>query len=353
MKKILVSLFALASLNVAFGQKTVVVLEPVVSGDKVTAMQKEIVRSALEESITGIEGFAGVINADVDQLLGEESGSITDSQRKAVGKLADAELICITQITAEDGDFLVKSSLVEVDGGRTVRTVSELMKTSPKTELQDGGKRLAKKLIGADKGENGKTNPPVATNIVTPDVIQMVYVDGAQGVSGFSIGKYEVTQAQWDAVMDDNPSEFKGADLPVENVSWNAVQLFITRLNEKTGKIYRLPTEKEWLFAAMEGAQKSTYKFSGSHEIKEVGWFHGNAGNRTHPVGKKKPNALGIYDMTGNVGEWCSDKKDSKYAVRESSWKTYESMAVLSVRNSYLPTYKANDIGFRLAMSQY
>jgi hypothetical protein len=272
MKKILVSLFALASLNAAYGQKTVVVLEPVVSGDKVTAMQKEIIRAALEESITGIEGYAGVVNADVDQLLGEESGSITDSQRKAVGKLADAELICITQITAEDGDFLVKSSLIEVDGGRTVRTVSELMKTSPKTELQDGGKRLAKKLIGAGKGRNGKSNSPVATSNIKPDVIEMVYVEGSKRIAGFFIGKYEVTQAQWDDLMDNNPSAFKGADLPVETVSWDLVQLFIKRLNEKTGKQYRLPTEKEWLFAAGEGNLNTIYKFSGSPDINEVGW---------------------------------------------------------------------------------
>jgi formylglycine-generating enzyme required for sulfatase activity len=130
-------------------------------------------------------------------------------------------------------------------------------------------------------------------------------------VSSFHIGKYEVTQAQWKLIMGHNPSEFKGDDLPVEKVSWNDVQKFITRLNAITGKHYRLPTEAEWEYAARGGHQSAGYKYSGSHNLYNVGWFYDNSGGRTHAVGTKLPNELGIYDMSGNVWEWCIDRYGS------------------------------------------
>ena len=126
-------------------------------------------------------------------------------------------------------------------------------------------------------------------------------------VGDFYIGKYEVTQAQWKAVMGNNPSYSKGDNLPVENVYWSDVQTFIRKLNEKTGKQYRLPTEAEWEYAARGGNKSRDYKYSGSDSPSEVAWFNSNSGNRTHPVGTKQPNELGIYDMSGNVLEWCAD----------------------------------------------
>jgi len=126
-------------------------------------------------------------------------------------------------------------------------------------------------------------------------------------VSSFNIGKYEVTQAQWKAVMGNNPSYFKGDNLPVENVSWDDVQEFISKLNAKTGKKYRLPTEAEWEFAARGGNSSKGYMYSGSNTLSNVAWYEDNSGEKTHPVGSKQPNELGIYDMSGNVYEWCSD----------------------------------------------
>ena len=126
-------------------------------------------------------------------------------------------------------------------------------------------------------------------------------------VSDFYIGKYEVTQAQWKAIMGLNPSKCKGDNLPVERVSWDDVQTFIKKLNAKTGKKFRLPTEAEWEYAARGGKQSKGYKYSGSNKLNNVAWYDSNSDNMTHPVGQKRPNELGIYDMSGNVYEWCQD----------------------------------------------
>ncbi len=127
-------------------------------------------------------------------------------------------------------------------------------------------------------------------------------------VSDYFIGKYEVTQALWVAVMGSNPSGFRGDDnLPVENISWNMAMEFITKLNAITGKRYRMPTEAEWELAAREALLTQKYPYSGSYNVDEVAWYCDNAENMTHSVGQKKPNPRGIYDMSGNVFELCYD----------------------------------------------
>ncbi len=140
----------------------------------------------------------------------------------------------------------------------------------------------------------------------------------------YYIGKFEVTQELWEAVMGSNPSYFKGSNLPVEQVSWDDCQTFIRKLNSLTGKNFRLPTEAEWEYTARGGNRSKGYKYSGSNNISDVAWYWENSGDRvlsgewdydkiknnncrTHPVGMKSPNELGIYDMSGNVYEWCQD----------------------------------------------
>lgn len=123
----------------------------------------------------------------------------------------------------------------------------------------------------------------------------------------FYIGKYEVTQGQWTAVMGYNPSGFQGDALPVENVSWQEIQDFLEKLSTATGKTYRLPTEAEWEYAARGGRMSEGFLYAGSNELASVAWFEDNAGSQTHPVGLKLPNELGLYDLSGNVWEWCQD----------------------------------------------
>ena len=126
-------------------------------------------------------------------------------------------------------------------------------------------------------------------------------------LSSFYIGKYEVTQKEWFAAMGKNSSHYKGDNLPVETVSWHDIQLFIQRLNTATGKKYRLPTEAEWEYAARGGKLSEGYKYSGGDNLNDVAWHYGNCSSTTHLVGTKKPNELGICDMSGNVFEFCSD----------------------------------------------
>ena len=126
-------------------------------------------------------------------------------------------------------------------------------------------------------------------------------------LSDYMIAKTEVTQELWEAVMGSNPSRFKGDNLPVENVSWNDCREFIKKLNSLTGLNFRLPTEAEWEYAARGGNKSKGYIYSGSNDLGSVAWYDSNSSSKTHAVATKSPNELGLYDMSGNVYEWCSD----------------------------------------------
>ena len=187
-------------------------------------------------------------------------------------------------------------------------------------------------------------------------------------LSSYYIGETEVTQALWKAVMGSNPSDFKGDDLPVEKVSWNDCQTFISKLNALTGKNFRLPTEAEWEFAARGGNQSRHTQYSGSSRIDDVAWYEDNSGGKTHPVKTKQPNELGIYDMTGNVWEWCQDWDDSydssaqtnptgassgsHRVVRGGSWDSSPWDCRSSNRECGVPEYSGNEFGLRLVLSQ-
>ncbi len=184
----------------------------------------------------------------------------------------------------------------------------------------------------------------------------------------YYIGKYEVTQALWQAVMSNNPSYFKGDNLPVEKVSWNDCQEFISKLNTITGKTFRLPTEAEWEYAARGGKKSKGYQYSGSNNLSDVAWYEDNSGNKTHAVGSKQANELGIYDMSGNVWEWCQDwygkyssssqtnptgaNSGSNRVRRGGGWGGNAWICRSSYRYSYAPGFSNDSLGLRLVLSE-
>jgi formylglycine-generating enzyme required for sulfatase activity len=189
-------------------------------------------------------------------------------------------------------------------------------------------------------------------------------------LSDFSIGRTEVTQALWRAVMNNNPSKFENCDqCPVEQVSWDDIQEFLQKLNKlDPGKNYRLPTEAEWEYAARGGPpSKQNFVYAGSDKIDDVAWYDGNSDGKTHPVGQKKANALGLFDMSGNVWEWCNDwfgdysaenqrnpkGPDSGAArvYRGGGWYDSAPRCRVAYRDFSSPEYRYHNMGFRLASS--
>lgn len=213
--------------------------------------------------------------------------------------------------------------------------------------------------MGAQADDSSETNFDASAYQIESPVHQVT-------VSSYAIGKFEVTQAQWIAAMGNNPSNIIGDNLPVESITWEQVQSFISILNEQSGLNYRLPTEAEWEYAAKGGCESNGYMYSGNSVLNACGWYYSNSEATTHEVGSKIPNELGIYDMSGNVREWCNDwfghysssieenpqgKYDGNLKVnRGGSWTT----PAVNCRNTYrhndYPNESALDLGFRLVL---
>ncbi len=207
-----------------------------------------------------------------------------------------------------------------------------------------------------DMGSNeGRNNEKPVHSVAVPD---------------FHLCKYPVTQELWEAVMGqaNERSQFQGRDRPVERVSWHVAKDFIEKLNEKTGKKYRLPTEAEWEYAARGGNKSKGFKYAGSNKLKKVGWYDENSHGETKPVGLKKPNELGLYDMSGNVFEWCEDVWHGSYEgapndgsawmeggdkdrrmVRGGSWFNDDDFCRVSYRLGLDAGFRLSRLGFRLA----
>ena len=187
-------------------------------------------------------------------------------------------------------------------------------------------------------------------------------------LSDFYIGKYEVTQKEWQTVMGKNPSRIKSPQKPVDKVSWNDCNEFIRRLNALTGLEFMLPSEAQWEYAARGGNMSKGYNYSGSNDLNSVAWYSSNSDEETHPVGQKQPNELGLYDMTGNVWEWCSDAwynydsnstknpkhngdTDSNRVYRGGSWYNSEILSRVWFRYASIPNCGYITIGLRLVIN--
>ena len=249
-------------------------------------------------------------------------------------------------VTTNDGNKTATCAVTVTSSGIIITHPAE-----PETVLVEGGTFTMGVSKEQDSESGNDERPPHEVTL-----------------SSFHIGKYEVTQGQWKAIMGNNPSGCfpKGDNYPVENVNWADIQTFIKRLNDSTGKQYRLPTEAEWEYAARGGNQSKKYKYSGSNSVNEVAWHSSNSGS-TRPVGGKLPNELGIYDMSGNVSEWCNDWYDKDYyanspstnpqgpqtatpnrVIRGGSWETPTIHARITARSGQIPTINTTSVGFRL-----
>ena len=262
------------------------------------------------------------------------------------------------------------------------------------SEMQKLLDHLQRFLPKRQKETSNATPPPLEAPKLTPTIItppkpklilphhEMIKVQGGTFMMGgekfnlekpihqvtlsdYFIAKYPVTQALWKAIMGNNPSHFKGDKLPVEQVSWDDCQEFIKKLNKKTGENYRLPTEAESEFAARGGNLSKGYKYSGDDNLNVVGWYDKNSNDKTHEVREKQGNELGIYDMSGNVWEWCADRYGDYSAeaknnprgpengenrvLRGGSWSGSRFICRVSDRSSSDPSNRYDYDGFRVA----
>ncbi|MEI6206874.1 MAG: SUMF1/EgtB/PvdO family nonheme iron enzyme [Desulfuromonadales bacterium] len=298
-----------------------------------------------------------------------QSGIVRPDVRVRAGDRKVIRIALANAAVASDSD----NYLMLYDNGEFI-TISE-----KKRRLEEERKRLAEEKVAQERKARELRERLASTGIKMVSVpggcFQMGNTFGGGDsdekpvhevcVSDFAIGKYEVTQGQWKWIMGNNPSNFSGCgdNCPVEQVSWNDVHQFIQRLNSQTGSSFRLPTESEWEYAARSGGKWEQY--SGGDNIVDFAWYSDNSGSKTHPVGQKQPNGLGIYDMSGNVWEWVSDWKGSypsgrqqdpqgpptgsNRVARGGSWYRNAGYARAAYRYDNSPNYRDYYLGFRLA----
>ncbi len=269
------------------------------------------------------------------------------------------------EISLRKGELSTKPQSITIEEGRTATLNLTLIKAEPpqsthKTYIENANCGLNMKMVyveggtfqmGATSEEEGAESDEMPVHSVT--------------LSSYYIAECEVTQAQWQKIMGINPSYYTGdPNRPVDQVSWNDAQAFCRKLSALTGKRYVLPTEAQWEYAARGGKHSKGYKYSGNNTINNVAWYRDNGGSRTHPVKQKQPNELGLYDMSGNVYEWCSDwyrnytsksrtnptgpSSGEGRVLRGGSWIYYAQSCRVTHRSSYVPSSYFRDSGFRV-----
>ncbi|MDE7388447.1 MAG: SUMF1/EgtB/PvdO family nonheme iron enzyme, partial [Muribaculaceae bacterium] len=325
--------------------------------------------------------FLEAIQSDRDYGM---SGNVKDSQIAAIGKEYGAQFVLVIDISEIFSEIFISARLVNVESGVITATADELIEDPSSAKLMVAAEKVAKGVAG--QGGSSASAYGAATSLSGSEVetftvngvsFEMVKVEGgsfqmgsysgandeqpvhSETVGTFYIGKTEVTQRLWGAVMGTNPSSFRGENLPVENVSWYDCQEFVDRLSRMTGRIFRLPTEAEWEYAAKGGNKSRGYTYSGSNDLYRVAWYTENSGSTTHPVAQKLDNELGIYDMSGNVWEWCSDNYSSNYSSPRNSsirvgrgggWRYGAASCRVALRYYNAPGRRSYGIGLRLAL---
>ena len=374
-------------------QKKVAVWETKCSDGSITSMQKIIIRGAMETTVSNAPDYIGYDRTAFDAIVKEHefqrSGAVKDEDIKRMGEMAGVQYIIVPEAQA-DGDFVyIIVKMLDVETGE-YGSVYDQMCGNNAQEIKKTCAKLGAKVVGSlyvdvTYSESGDIIT-IAIGDMSFDMIRveaggftMGCVDNqgcycytpeqpAHHVSltrDYYIGKFEVTQELFQIVMGYNPSEIKSYNRPVENVSWEEAQQFCAKLSKITEQNFGLPTEAEWEFAARGGKKSKGLFYSGSKQCDEVAWHKDNSAQKSNPVGQKRPNELGIYDMSGNIKEWCQDfvgeytsasQTDPKgpdygkdHVQRGGSWKTDSSSCRVWSRSVMFNT-KGVDNGFRLAI---
>ena len=417
MKRLL--LFLLLALPFSFASAddfAIALLQPLtVKGSTAcNAMEISIVRGELRKALIWQSGSQVVTRLDVDAMLKEQgfqqSGMVNDAQRKKVGDMTGAQYICVSTITKYGTQLYIEAYLVDVETGQMHNPATQYANVTNEdySTLPASCNALAEEMLGEISGSRkkvqgiGKSPRSSVGQDFTETAwginMKMVWVEGGDFmmgctseqsdcgnneqnvrrvmVDGFYIGMLEVTQAQWQAVMgtsiyqqwvkaiNGSPTKGVGGDYPMYCVSWDEAMEFCRLLSNKTGKTYTLPTEAQWEYAARGGNRPDGTKYAGSNMIDGVAWYYGNS-DGSNPCGTKRANALGLYDMSGNVWEWCKDwysypylsydtnnpagpSSGSHRVTRGGSWFNNALNCRVATRDYYSPDDREFFLGFRV-----
>ena len=426
MKKLLIILLSALSLT-AFSQtetKRIAILETVDKEGNVDYPKELLLRQTLTFAIQRTSGYEGFNRVDMSAITGEQNfqrtGMVSDEQIKQLGQMTGAKYILIAEAANySNTEILVLANLVDVESGKIVNSSVPIVTSMDSETLTKSCIDIAKTLLNIGGGtlptrtttttiysQTGYASQPAPaanqdfTETAWDVNMKMIWVEGGdflmgctseQGncesdeqnvrrvtVDGFYIGMLEVTQSQWEKVVGTSIYQQKskaggdstpgaGPDYPMYYVSWDEAMEFCRLLSNKTGRTYTLPTEAQWEYAARGGNKNEGAKYAGSNMIDAIAWYTDNSGSSTHIVGSKRANALGIYDMSGNVWEWCKDwyansyvsydtnnpvgPSSGSYRVRRGgSWGSSASRCRVAYRGSGSPGTRSHYLGFRVVL---
>ena len=400
-KNILLLLLLAFAAFTASAQKKVAILETVDKEGNVPYAVRLMLRTNLTYAISNTPGYEGYDRVDMASIMGEQNfqrtGMVSDDQIRRLGEMTGCSSILVAEAAIYDNShILITAKILNVETASVENSAPPQIASTNPEEMQSSCRQLASQLIGnqsvstnsttpiviVDNGKPNVSSTPVATtasiqgqgtDVITVSIgdisFDMIKVSiDSEGVdqkdkkkkevnqlrlkieSDFYIGKFEVTQDIWEAVMGENPSANKGSKLPVDNVSEDMVNNdFLPRLNKMTGMKFRLPSEAEWEFAARGGNNSRGYKYSGSDDVDEVAWYFSNSRSgsivSSSPVGKLHPNELGLYDMSGNLFEMCNGN-----VFRGGSWGSGAVICRVTIRTYFNPGYPPV-YGFRLVLA--
>lgn len=414
----IIQLFVFLLISVtAYSQevKKVAILETVDAAGDVPLGVEISVRSKITFAITEMPDYEAYDRINLSEIFGEHdfqrSGNVSDEQIKRMGEMYGVDYILISEVAymdMEKQNLILASRIIDVETTKIAQTASVETKTDA-NQISEACRTLARRLLiggssshSAQSGYSGSASDSSYKNETgnyTENArnlnMNMIYVEGGTftmgataeqdgaadneylihtvHLDGFYMSQCEITQAQWKAVMGTsvyNLDPFSGISglgdtYPMYNVSWKDAMAFCRELSRLTGKTYLLPTEAQWEYAARGGNKSRGNKYSGSYAVDAVAWYSENSNNSAHPVGELRPNELGLYDMSGNVVEWCSDWYSSSYSsaeqtnptgpssgeyrlLRGGSWLGPSGFCRVSFRSYHSPSDRSTQFGFRV-----